>query len=179
MEPMRYSTTQILLSLSIYRVRLNFRASLMRDSGTMTSLHIITILSHSFGQIKSHIFCHSIIEDVNISQQFEMVTTPLHDVHTSLGSISSTALDAFNDLLDTPLCPFSGDQYDESTIRQPWIANVKKGFTAWDSINGKKVNYSRQSGENAIQYITRIYDVPDPSCSSFTSLIHDGYQIYG
>lgn len=71
----------------------------------------------------------SIIEGVNISEQFEMVTTPLHDVHGSLGSISGTALGAFNDLLDTPICPFSADQYDESNIRQPWIANVKKSLT--------------------------------------------------
>ena len=107
-----------------------------------------------------------------------MVTAPLHDVHGSLGSISGTALGAFNDLLHTPICPFSADQYDESNIRQPWIANVKKSLTSWNLRSGNKGDYSRQSGENAIQYITRIYDVPDPQCSDFVSFIHDGYQIY-
>ena len=108
-----------------------------------------------------------------------MVTEPLEEVHTSVGTISSTALDAFNSLLDIPLCPFSEDEYDDSNIREPWIANVQKGFTSWEAKNsGTNINYSRQGQENGTEYMNRIYQVSEEPCSNLTSVIHDGYLSY-
>ncbi len=102
-----------------------------------------------------------VIEDVNITEQFDMVVEPLEGIQNTVGNISFTALGYFNMAIQfsLPGCMFN-DEYSEGTILQPWLENTLKGNTTWKLFQtGEYGSYERQGGENATQYIARIYSV--------------------
>ena len=114
----------------------------------------------------------SVLENVNMTSEFEKVTSPLFDVQDNV--VDGTSADAFE--LFSPwtsaspntLCPFN-DTYLEEDMFEPWDRNSDKTTTSWNIADTNAPGtYAQLPGENATDYFKRIYDVyiADPSSSN-------------
>lgn len=111
----------------------------------------------------------SVIEDVNITRQFELVISPLEDMqNTVVDPVQDFAFETLkSDLtgINVPgACTFDYKwrrmgEWDD--MKEPWMRTVSiSGLTSW-SLNstGAPSTYDRVGDENPEQYINRIYAV--------------------
>eukprot|EP00588_Corethron_pennatum_P017129 CAMPEP_0194304654 /NCGR_PEP_ID=MMETSP0171-20130528/2338_1 /TAXON_ID=218684 /ORGANISM="Corethron pennatum, Strain L29A3" /LENGTH=629 /DNA_ID=CAMNT_0039055993 /DNA_START=850 /DNA_END=2739 /DNA_ORIENTATION=- len=115
----------------------------------------------------------------------------LQELQEAINSLSSAALDAFNNLTssNTESCPFN-DAYTSTTATTPWAGTRRSDETQWKlSSTGNVSSYLRIGDESNVDYIKRIYSVADSCegegvtdcnspCSNITKLISSEYQNY-
>ena len=112
-----------------------------------------------------------VLENVNITESFQMVVGPLEDIQDNAANIGTKALNHFNKLTTTSYlgCEFS-DEYTKDNILQPWEANKSKQNTTWKILTtGEVGDYKRQGQENATQYFERVYNVAGICSANTTS----------
>ena len=111
------------------------------------------------------------IEQVNVTEKFQLVLNPLSDIQDMLGSISDSALSVFNQATSSndPLCPFT-DTYTKDNILTPWELDRDSANTPYiirDNL-GNPVTYTRTGLEDGETYLCRIYNKAG-ICSASTS----------
>jgi len=127
------------------------------------------------------------ISNHDLASNHDFYYDQLQELQEAIDSMSSTALDALNDLTssNTESCPFE-DVYTSTTVLSPWAG--RSDDTKWKLLStGDVGSYSRIGDESNVDYIERIYSVVGSCeggidcnlpCSNTTKLISSEYQNY-
>lgn len=118
-----------------------------------------------------------ILTEVNVTEIFDTVLTPVEGMQDMIETITTTALKVLNigtSSAGIASCPFQ-DRYTKESILEPWTAHLSGSTTDWIlKSTGTVGSYDRENtNESPLDYMTRIYNIAGICTDSTNCCLED------